>query len=267
MFTIVAAAIAAGIWKVLAAIVAGCGAALGMALVKAPAGGVAASGTIGGQVYARNRAGNYARAWAKPVNPRTARQTQVRNSFAANSVAWGLLTQAQVDAWDAYAAQLTRFNRLGEPYTPKGRQIFVETNTNLTLVAMPAMDVPANATDSPGFVINDPFVSTLTVVANAITLQKLSAASSVVLPGGDTGHYVIDATPPLDPKITNPQRYFRFVTIKDDATLTDDISADYNSTFGNPFIVAGQNIWYRVRLVDDVTGLSSPQQIGSGPTT
>lgn len=259
MLTLILFAVFASVWKSAVALICGGTAALAMALVKAPAGGVAASGTIGGTVFARNRAGNYARAWAKPVNPRTARQTFVRNSFAANSVGWGMLTQPQVDEWNAYAAQLTRFNRLGEPYTPKGRQIFSEVNNNLVISGGTAVDTPASATDSPGFVIGDPF-ATIGVTGTAITSLKTSAPSNVVLPGTSTGTYIVDATPQLDPKITNPQRYFRFVA----ATATPDagFETEYNAVFGNPAAVSGMNIWVRVRLVDDATGLSSPQQIG-----
>lgn len=262
MLTLLLFAVFASVWKTVIALICGGTAALAMALVKAPAGGVAASGTIGGQVYARNRAGNYARAWAKPVNPKTPRQTFVRNAFAATSVAWGMLTQAEIDTWDSYAAQLTRFNRLGEPYTPKGRQIYQEVNSNMQLVGNTELSSPAAATDSPGFTIPEPVIDDVTQTGSAISSMKLQNYSSLVLPGLDTGHFVIDATPPLDPKITNPQRYFRFVTILTDATLTNPLETAYNAAFGTPNAPAGMNVWVRVRLVDDTTGLSSPQQIG-----
>lgn len=262
MLTLLFLALFGSTLKAAIALICGGTAALAMALVKAPAGGIAASGTIGGTTYARNRAGNYARAWAKPVNPRTPRQTLVRNSFAATSVAWGMLGQAEVDAWDAYAAQLTRFNRLGEPYTPKGRQIYVEVNTNTVLVGNAVMDTPAAATDSPGFFFAGNVVDDAAQTAGTFTSLKLGAASGVVLPGLDTGHFLIDMTPPLDAKITNPQRFFRFVRVCVTGDIADEMSADYNAVFGSTTVVTGMNVWARVRLVDDTTGLSSPQQIG-----
>lgn len=234
-----------------------------MALVKQPAGGVAASGTIAGQVYARNRAGNYVRAWAKPVNPRTDKQTFVRNAFAVASTTWGMLTDAQIAQWDSYAAQLTRFNRLGEAYTPKGRQIYVETATNLGVVGMTALDVPATATDAPSFLLPLAMFTELTETADVIDAFTLATVVAQNFPGGGTGHYIVDATPPLDPKITNPAKYFRQIATRTNIDFNDGYEDDYNAAFGTPAAPVDKVIWVRVRLVDDATGLSSPAQIGS----
>jgi len=53
-----------------------------MGLIKFSAIVSAASGKVGGNVFARNASGAYARSWVKPINPNTEKQQATRAQFA-----------------------------------------------------------------------------------------------------------------------------------------------------------------------------------------
>lgn len=225
-----------------------------MALVKDPLGGSAASGKMAGKVFARNRAGNYVRAWAKPVNPGTARQSEVRSQFGTNSAGWGALTPAQVASWEAYAQLMTRLNKLGEPYTPKGRQIFMEVNNNLTQIpgGTPLAD-PTAYTDNPAMGA----IGAITSTAAGGILTALSILTiAATLPSGGSGFAVVEAAPLHDPKLTNVNNLFRQIDVVDLTGAPFNLLAAYTAVFGTA-AVSGQILSLRFRAIDEISGLGS----------
>jgi len=92
--------------------------------------GGAASGAAGAMVASHNKGGQYVRARTTPTNPRSAFQTDVRNSLTNLASAWSSsLTQNQREAWDIYATNVSRFNRLGDSIHISGIAWFVACNT------------------------------------------------------------------------------------------------------------------------------------------
>lgn len=90
----------------------------------------AASGSVGGCVYSRNRYGQYIRNRAVPVNPGSVFQDAVRSGLSALAVAWvSELTQVQRDGWDAYAAAVPRTDALGNTIHILGLNWYVAMNT------------------------------------------------------------------------------------------------------------------------------------------
>ncbi len=103
-----------------------------MALVQLGGGVLDARGSIGGQVFSKNRNGNYIRARTTPVNPRSTRQNKIRSVVQFLAPYWsGTLTQLQRDAWEVYAAAITRANKLGAQIKLTGYNMFIRTNTPL----------------------------------------------------------------------------------------------------------------------------------------
>lgn len=101
-----------------------------MALVKYGAGIVQMSGSIAGDVHARNRSGNYIRPRTKPVNPNTARQQAVRAVLAYLTEYWAeTLTGVQRAAWNLYASNVNMLNRLGETIHLTGFNHFIRSNS------------------------------------------------------------------------------------------------------------------------------------------
>lgn len=100
-----------------------------MALVKYGAGIVQMSGSIAGDVHARNRFGNYIRPRTKPVNPNSVRQESARTIISHLAEYWhSNLDATQRGLWDVYAAAVAMTNRLGETIHLTGFNHFVRTN-------------------------------------------------------------------------------------------------------------------------------------------
>jgi len=89
-----------------------------------------ARGSIGGQTASRNRFGNYLRARITPVNPATDRQNDIRVAIQSLCTLWQeTLTPAQRDAWEVYAASITRVNKLGAQIKLTGFNHFIRSNS------------------------------------------------------------------------------------------------------------------------------------------
>lgn len=98
-------------------------------LVKYGAGIIQASGSIAGNVHARNRFGNYVRPRTKPVNPRSGRQESARAIVSYLAEYWhNDLEPAERGLWDTYAAAVAMKNRLGETIHLTGFNHFIRSN-------------------------------------------------------------------------------------------------------------------------------------------
>lgn len=88
----------------------------------------AASGSIAGLTFSRNRGGQYMRRRAIPTNPATERQGIARENLASAVAAWtNNLTPAQRQSWATYAQATPRTDSLGEQVILSGQQMFVRT--------------------------------------------------------------------------------------------------------------------------------------------
>jgi len=89
-----------------------------------------ASGSIAGVTYAHTKGGVlYRRSRAIPTNPATTYQTQVRNTMAGIVNAWiNILTAAQRNAWDLYAANVLVTNPLGDAVPISGQNWYIACN-------------------------------------------------------------------------------------------------------------------------------------------
>ena len=224
-----------------------------MGLVKFGGGVAGISGKIGGTVYSRNQAGAYARNWAKPVNPSSGAQTNVRTQFSGASAGYALLTTAQVNSWAGYAASLTRVNRQGANYTPSGRQMYMECAQNLAQLALPALANPSAWSNVPTLTAIGAITHTV-VASNFTVLSMLSA--TVVIPSGGVGWVIIEATPPHKASIRNVNNQYRQVFAALVSAAPFNFFAGYSAVFGTA-ATAGQIVNLRIRVIDNLSGLGS----------
>lgn len=226
-----------------------------MALVKPSIAGEL-SGKIAGTVYARNRAGSYARSWAKPVNPNSPAQSDRRSSFGYTSSMWGMLTEAQRDEWNGYASLLTRLNRFGESYTPTGRQVYMEIGGNLMLIGNSPLMTPPGTTISPGLTIGslDP---TYTGTAPADTTIGTLVANVTNVNNTDP-QLVVWATMPLPITITNFKKYLKVggAVASADGSDPADIKLLVTGIAGTT-LDHGKQIGIAIKAVDGSTGLAT----------
>lgn len=229
-----------------------------MGIIKFGGGVSAISGKIGGTVYARNRAGAYARNWAKPTNTPTAKQSANRLAFGNVSKDWAALSSPQQDGWNILASTVTRFNRLGDAYTPTGRQIFLESANNMRVIGQTPL------TDAPFSLLQPTIDGTPTLVLvetlNAMTTGQISglAAQSGV-------SYVLEATKPFTDLKNNFTTDYRQLEIDVTAT-TIDFMTSYIAVYGST-LNTGNQISFRLRYVDTQNGMSSPMLILTGIAT
>lgn len=222
----------------------------GMALIKFGGGVAAISGKVGGTVFARNKAGAYSRNWAKPTSTPTPKQTANRARFGNQSAGWGALSSAERDAWNAAAPGTQLLNRLGDPYVPTGRQLFLGSNNQLaasgepTIAAVPPDFVPPE-------IFADIFAPTHAVTAGVVT--ALTIKNSVT---DATLVYTVEATgqmPNIKQNLTNVYRQ-----IGNYAAGGADLNvlADWIALYGSGGVV-GNVIWFRVKTVSNVNGMAS----------
>jgi hypothetical protein len=103
-----------------------------MSLVRYGGGITQMSGSIAGNVFARNRFGNYVRARTKPVNPNSLGQSDIRDALSALSEDWRTeLDATERTSWGVYATNIAMKNRLGESVFLTGFNHFIRSNTEL----------------------------------------------------------------------------------------------------------------------------------------
>ena len=103
-------------------------------------------GSIGGSTFSRNTYGAYIRSRAKPTNPNTSLQVQIR-TFMRNVVsAWRLLSDDQREAWNTYATSTPMQNRLGQTIYLSGFNHYCRSNVARLLAGLNRVDdAPSSA--------------------------------------------------------------------------------------------------------------------------
>lgn len=121
-----------------------------MALVKFGGGITQMAGSIAGNVFARNRYGNYVRSRTKPTNPNTPRQQAVRAALAQLTVRWSsILTAVQRAAWDLYASNVVMTNRLGETTHLSGYNHYLRSNIPILQIGATLVDAGPTTFELP----------------------------------------------------------------------------------------------------------------------
>lgn len=103
-----------------------------------------ARGSLGGAVFSRNGSGAYVRQRTTPINPKTQRQSDIRAIWASVTKDWDLLlSQAERDAWEVYAANLVESNKLGEDIRHSGFNQYQSANvTSINAGLTAIVDAP-----------------------------------------------------------------------------------------------------------------------------
>jgi len=254
-----------------------------MALVRFGNGVSELRGSIAGNVFSRGRAGAIVRNRTTPVNPNTQAQADFRYLFSQTAANYTTLTKSQQEAWTEYAQMLTFWrNRLGEPYTPSGRQVFQYCNTNLALVnsalnsatpgaptynfqvgaqiVVPNFDLVTKP-DPPLFFGGDKsFELTLTSgVASVYTSNSNALPPNAT---DDIQRLIVEATPIMRPTVRNRSNLYRLLNSYSVAVATSlDIVNDFNAVFNQTGLAAGQVGLVRITSVNKGGLRSDPVEI------
>lgn len=97
-----------------------------MAIVKAPALSLEASGNLGGINYTRWRGRAVARSSWTPTIPNTTKQIAIQALLTFATVNWStVFTEEQREGWGEYAKTQTVIDRLGDVHCPSGYNLYV----------------------------------------------------------------------------------------------------------------------------------------------
>lgn len=214
-----------------------------MALAKYGGGIIQLSGSIAGNVFSRNRFGNYVRPRTKPVNPHSARQEAIRSVLSFLAEYWhGELDAAQRANWEVYAAAVPMLNKLGEVIYLTGYNHFVRTNCF-------ALTVPTGIIeDAPGTLSLPEKDIILACSTDDITNQTFTF---VISPDGWGGNPddkdligLYQGIPQLASRnfFNGPWRYMSFINAAAGEAGTITSSAVF------PFQL-GQKVWFQARLM------------------
>lgn len=121
-----------------------------MAIINVTLGSI--RGRIGGNVFSHNKGGDIIRLGTPPTNPQTSRQQVTRSILGTLASQWtSLLTQAQRDDFDVYAANHPVKNSLGLDVYINGLDWYVKVNARLLDAGLtPIVDAPIfGAPDAP----------------------------------------------------------------------------------------------------------------------
>jgi hypothetical protein len=204
---------------------------------------------LGGDVFARNRAGLYVRVKVKPKNPKTTSQQANRANFATYTKAFRSLTAAQILGWNTLASSSTLTDTLGNSYAPSGLQLYISCNRNLHLIGQsPISNAPSKKPSFPiispsavNFVVQDGAWYTLYIIVT-------SAASAVWT------HLQSSATLPLSggTSFVGQSVYRNLGSPGDfDGTYVTYKPAQLSPV---PLPKVGQKVGLRIRLIDPATG-------------
>lgn len=191
-----------------------------------------ARGKLNGSVASRNRYGSYLRNKMTPVNRRTDFQQEVRSRFGAMSAKWNEITEAQRDAWRAYAEGKPYTDVFGDQKVLQGNSMFTGINTLLLNAELPTLDSPDNTSVDLPFL--DLGITSLTATDVTIKLNSVDT---------DADKIVVYATPPVSRGkkfLKNDYRIVAVLELTDFTTNEADITDAYVARFGA--VIAGSRV-------------------------
>lgn len=147
-------------------------------------------GSVGGAVFARNRAGPYARSRSVPVQPNTPLQQSQKVFLAQVSARWsGTLTIGQRTGWNNYANNTIRTNAVGEAFFWTGHQAYTALNTMRLAVGLAPQDnAPSTFGGGPGLSV----AGSVTGMGTTLTITSITGTV-----GGGTGSFILRGAGPI----------------------------------------------------------------------
>lgn len=222
-----------------------------MALVKYGGGIIQMAGSIGGNTFARNRYGNYARSKTVPVNPRSTRQLVVRQIIAMLVARWSsVVTDAQRVAWNQYADAVSMQNRLGEAVKLSGFNHYCRSNAPLILQELDAVDDAPTVYELPD---QDPTLAASGVSATGKITVTYDAGLDWA--GEVGGHLLLSAGRPQNPQVNFFAGPYRVMGKVDGAVSPPSGTIELDAPFG---MGTGNKVWVRARIARADGRLSQP---------
>lgn len=208
----------------------------------------AASGSVAGATFSRNRGGPYIRRRAIPSNPNSEAQGIARANLATSVAMWtNGLSNAARQGWITYAQATPVIDPLGQQITLSGQQMYVRSNTVNLIMGNPSLTTLYPITSGLGLTPDwtaDPSVDASTqLIVGTVAVESTVADWQIA---------VYMSRPVPGSRVPNHETR-RFAETD---TLVDGV-ADVSATC--PFVVSsGQRVRVLARALDSEGRLSSP---------
>src|ERR1035437_9370020 len=204
---------------------------------------ISGKGKEGSRVVFAGRYGVVSRRRVIPTNPRTERQSEVRRHLAEQARRFGVLTDAQREAWTATAATYPSHPRQGQSGPLTGLHLFVRVNCKLALFGLEPVNTSPPPPEFPELAPQDLVINN---TAGVIAVKLVCPAD----PGGNT---VLRASPPKSAGVGVCREYRIIGTCPAPVAGLADITALYTACFGPPPV--GRRIFLRASTM--VSGFES----------
>jgi len=213
----------------------------------------AASGSIGGCTFSRNRTGNYVRGRVVPVNPGSSYQNTVRAALATLVAQWSSTgMDALRAAWDAWAYATEQSGWGGATYKMTGQNAFIGMNAPrlqcgyTVITAAPAIN--------SGAVLTPPGIVSATGATEVLSISFTNTDGWAL---NATGALLVFVGRPQNPSVNFFKGPYRYMGKIAGAATPPTSPLPITSTF--PF-AAGQNIFAKFRAVQSDARISSTQR-------
>lgn len=214
------------------------------------------SGSLGGLTFSHNAGGAYVRSRANPTQPNTGFQAIVKGAFGTLSTAWSAtLTGIQRTAWELYAENTPLTDKLGQPFTPTGLNMYIRGNTGNLQAELARVDDGPTTFGLP----------TVSAVA-ASSMSQATEIASITFDNTDpwaneTGaHLFVFASRPQKPSIRFFKGPYQLAgNVAGDSTTPPTSPASITVPFAT---VADDQVFFRAVVLDE-QGRKSAEQFFS----
>lgn len=202
-----------------------------------------ARGKLGSDIYSRNRAGAYTRAYVSPVNTMTQMRTNVRNATKANSQAWRTLSEAQRAAWRSMTSEYREVNSLGHVHVPSGFNLFCKLNFWPRLLSLSIFSLPVGP-------VRFPDVSFVSLAVSSAFGTITPVVSPAAVAAGFLYRFV--ASQPLSAGINSSKQAYTNCGNYTDVLTPSQFWTNYNVYHDAP--TAGKKIFYKMVVISTSNG-------------
>jgi hypothetical protein len=203
----------------------------------------AASGSVGGCTFSRNRSCEYVRARVVPVNPASSYQTAVRAYLASLVASWtSVLTPAERAAWDAWAYATEQSGWGGKVYKMTGQNAYIKMNALRLQLGVATTKVAPSV--SSGAILTPPGIVSATGATEVLSISFTNTDAWATAVGGYLGVYI---GRPQNPSVNFFKGPYRYMGKISGAVTPPTSPLPITSTF--PF-AAGQNVFAQFRACE-----------------
>lgn len=210
-------------------------------------------GKLGGQVYSKNRYGQFVCNAYKPLNPQTTYQQQNRAYLANVVAAWKQLSESNRLSWNSAAMYLKGFNCFGDSFSYTAYNCFVKCNlVYFTIYGSVLSSCPSLFTPAP----------VIQWHVTCITEQQLFQIGISPYFAEDT-YFFVYATRPLVAGRKPRKSDYRRILFTPTTNIDDSMFTNAYTTYFGGFPPIGSVVHFKLCVASSINGIMSSSSYAS----